>query len=133
MSLSWSWFPSYIAGNSSLIIGFVALIAALGAFAFFARDWRALVAALVVLAVGMGVQQIDKSAYERALSEQKARELAVLQKRIDQLAKINQADTERALADAAEIARLEALAGATPPNDRPCLPADASKRIDAIR
>lgn len=127
------WTLSYIAGNSSLIIGFVALIAALGAFAFFARDWRALVAALVVLAVGMGVQQIDKSAYERALSEQKARELAVLQKRIDQLAKINQADTERALADAAEIARLEALAGDTPPNDHPCLPMDASKRIDAIR
>lgn len=127
------WTLSHIAGNSSLIIGFVALIAALGAFAFFARDWRALVAALVVLAVGMGVQQIDKSAYERALSEQKARELAVLQKRINQLAKINQVDTERALADAAEIARLEALAGDTPPNDRPCLPADASKRIDAIR
>lgn len=129
--MQWAW--SYIAGNSSLIIGFVALIAALGAFAFFARDWRALVAAFVVLAVGMGVQQIDKRAFERALSEQKSRELAVLQKRIDQLAKINQADTERALADAAEIARLEALAGATPPNDRPCLDADASKRINAIR
>lgn len=128
-----TWAASYIGSNFALITVVVLVVVALATIAWFARNWKVAVAAVIVIAVALAYQQIDKNAFERALHEQKARELAVLRKQITELAKINQADTERALADAAEIARLEALAGATPPNDRACLDTDAARRVRAIQ
>lgn len=127
------WTLSYIGSNFALILVVVLAVVALGAVAWFAKNWKVAVAAVVVLGLGLAYQQIDKNAYQRRVAEEAAAKVAVLQSRINELAKINQADTERALADAAEIARLETLAGDTPANDRPCLDVDAARRVRAIQ
>lgn len=127
------WALSYVGSNWQLMLLFVIAIGVLSLFAWFARSWKAIAAALVLIGVGFAIQHIDKTAFERAVAAQKARELAVLQGRIDALTKITEQDAERAKQDAAEIDRMKLLAGDTPKNDTPCLPPDAAERIGAIR
>lgn len=127
------WAASYIGSNWQLMLLFVIAIGALGLFAWLARSWKAVIAALALIGVGFAIQHIDKTAFERAVAEQKARELAVLQDRIATLNKVAEQDAERAKQDAAEIDRLKLLAGNTPKNDTPCLPPDAAERIGAIK
>jgi hypothetical protein len=70
---------------------------------------------------------------ERYDAKQAAAKVAILQDRLDTLTKVAEADAARAAEDALYIAALEAQAGTTPPNDGPCLPADAAKRIGGIK
>ena len=86
-----------------------------------------------MLGLGLAYQQIDKNAYQRAVAEQAAAKVAVLQGRLDALNKVAEADAARAAEDALYIAALEANAGITPPNNGPCLDADAAKRIGGIK
>jgi negative regulator of sigma E activity len=129
--MQWAW--SYVSGNLSLILLFVAAIAALGLFAFFARSWKAAIAAVALLAVGFGIQQIDKNAFQRAEAARYAGIIATLHKKMDAANKANQADAERAIENATEIARLDALAHDTPANVGDCLDIDAARRVRAIR
>lgn len=124
------WILSYIGSNAALIVVVVLVVIALGAVAWFAKNWKVAVAAIVVLAVALAYQQIDKNAYERAVAAQAAAQVKVLQGRLAALNKINADNAEQALADAAEIQRLQQQ---TPPNSSPCLDVDAAKRIGAIR
>lgn len=126
------WVLSYLGANFALVLVVVLAVVALGAVAWFAKNWRVAVAAVGVLAAGLAYQQIDKTAYQRRVSEEAAAKVAVLQGRLDTLRDVNQADAERALAANARIAELEARAGSTPANDTACLPEDAAKRVGDI-
>lgn len=127
------WTASYIGSNFALILVVTLAVIALGAVAWFAKNWKVAVAAVVVLGLGLAYQQIDKNAYQRAVAEQAAAKVAILQSRLDALNRVAEADAARAAEDALYIAALEANAGITPPNNGPCLDADAAKRIGGIR
>jgi apolipoprotein N-acyltransferase len=127
------WAASYIGSNFALILVVALAVIALGAVAWFAKNWKVAVAAVVVLGLGLAYQQIDKNAYQRAVAEQAAAKVAILQDRLDALTKVSEADAARAAEDALYIAALEAQAGTTPPNGGPCIPADAAKRIGGIQ
>ena len=127
------WLLSYLGANFALALVVLLAVVALGAVAWFAKNWKVAVAAACVLAAGLAYQQVDKTAYQRRVSEEAAARVAVLQGRLDTLRDVNQADAERALAANARIAELEALAAQTPANDAACLPEDAAKRVGDIR
>ncbi|MGB3042432.1 MAG: hypothetical protein WBB98_04530 [Xanthobacteraceae bacterium] len=126
------WLLSYLGANFALVLVVVLAVVALGAVAWFAKNWKVAVAALVVAAAGLYAQQFDKNGYDRRVAEEVAEKTKVLQGRLDTLRDVNQADAERALAANARIAELEALAAQTPENDAPCLPEDAAKRVGDI-
>lgn len=127
------WALSYIGSNFALILVVVLAVVALGAIAWFARNWKVAIAALLVLGAGLAYQQIDKNAYQRRVSEEAAAQVKTLQNRLDTLQKQTAADAERAKADAAYIDALEALAGDTPRNDTPALDKATANRIGAIK
>lgn len=127
------WALSYIGSNFALILVVVLAVVALGAVAWFARNWKVAVAAILVLCVGLAYQHVDKTAYQRRVSEEAARDKKVLQGRLDTLQKQTAADAERAKADAAYIESLEALASETPANDKPAIDQGTANRIGAIK
>lgn len=127
------WVLSYLGANFALVLVVVLAVVALGAVAWFARNWKVAVAAVVVAAAGLYAQQFDKNGYNRRVAEEVAEQTRVLQGRLDTLQAVNTADAERALAANARIAELEALAAQTPANNNQCLPEDAAKRVGDIR
>ncbi len=127
------WLLSYLGANLALVLVVVLAVVALGVVAWFAKNWKVAVAAACVLAAGLAYQQVDKTAYQRRVSEEAAARVAVLQGRLDTLQDVNTADAERALAANARIAELETLAAETPANNNQCLPEDAAKRVGDIR
>lgn len=127
------WALSYIGSNFALILVVILAVVALGAVAWFARNWKVAVAAVIVLGAGLAYQQIDKSAYQRAVNEQKAREIAILQARMNTLAEVNAEYAKKASEDAATIDALRDLASHTPENNSPGLPEDAAKRVGDIK
>lgn len=127
------WASSYVGSNFALILVVGLAVVALGAVAWFAKNWKVAVAAVVVLGLGLAYQHIDKTAYQRAVAEQAAVKIAILQGRLDAITKVAEADAARAQEDALYIAALEASAGITPPNDGPCLPKEAAERIGAVK
>lgn len=127
------WLLSYVGANWALILVVVLAVVALGAVAWFAKNWKVAVAAIAVLAAGFAYQQIDKNAYQRRVSEEAAARVKTLEARLDAVNKINQADAERAINDAAEIGRLREMAKATPANGGPCLDIDAAGRVSGIK
>jgi CBS-domain-containing membrane protein len=127
------WVLSYIGANWALILVVVLAVVALGAVAWLAKNWKVAVAAIIVLAVAFAYQQIDKNAYQRRVSLEVAEKVAALQRRLDAVNQINQKNAERALDDAAEIARLQAEAGNTPANASACFDSDTAGRVSRIR
>lgn len=128
-----NWLLSYIGSNFALIAIVVLLVVALGAVAWFSRNWKVAVAAAAVLAIGLAYQQVDKNAYQRRIAEEAAARIAVMQGRLDTSNKANQVYAKQAAKDAVEMERLRAAAGNTPANATVALPADAARRIGAVR
>jgi hypothetical protein len=122
-----------LGANFALVLVVVLAVVALGAVAWFAKNWKVAVAALVVAAAGFGAQQFDKNGYDRRVAEEVAEQTKVLQGRLDALQAVTQADAMRALKANARIAELEARAAETPTNNAPCLPEDAAMRVGGIQ
>jgi hypothetical protein len=127
------WALSYLGANAALVSVTGLSVVALGAIAFFTKNWKAGVAAILVLAAGFAYMQIDKSAFARAQAAQAAKVVATLEGRLATLQHQTKADADRAKVDADYIEALEIAASETPPNAAACLPVDASKRVGAIR
>lgn len=133
------WIVSYTLANWPLILCVAAIIAALIAIGIFVRNWRAFVAAGVILAAGFAYQWIDKQGYQRAQAEERQRiiaakdaEIAVLTERIALVNSVNQMHADNALADSARIEALEKAAHETPANDKPALDRAAARRVRDI-
>jgi CBS-domain-containing membrane protein len=133
MGAALMWFLSYLGANFALILVVVMLVVALGAIAWFAKNWKVAVAAILLVCAGLGYQQIDKNAYQRRVSEEAAQQVKVLQDRLTTLQDVSKADAERALAANAIITELERTASMTPANDGPCLDAGAAARVGDIK
>jgi uncharacterized membrane protein len=127
------WMLSYIGSTFGLIIVTGVAVVGLGAVAWFSKNWKVALAALGVLALGFLYMQVDKSAYQRRVNEEKAAEIATLKHRIGALQLATKADADRAGKDQARIKELERLASETPPNTGACLDRDAARRVRAVR
>jgi hypothetical protein len=128
-----TWITSYIGSNFALIAVVILTAIALGAVAWFTKNWKVAVTAGAILAIGLAYQQIDKNAYQRRVAEEAAAKIRILQGHLDVLNSVTKADAKRAAKDAAEIDALRTLAGATPANAAIAVPLDAAKRIGAIK
>jgi apolipoprotein N-acyltransferase len=126
------WILSYIGSNFGLIIVTVLAVVALGAVAWFAKNWKVAVAAAAVLAAGFAYMQIDKSAYQRRVSEEAAAQVRLLQGRLATLEAVNTQYASKVLTDAKAISELKRKASETPPNSAACLPLDATRRVRSI-
>lgn len=127
------WITSYLGANFALIAVVVLAVVALGALAWFAKNWKVAAAAVCVLVAGLAYQQIDKNAYQRRVSEEAAQQVAVLQGRLDTLSDINNAAAARAIQDEVKIETLRSMARDTPANNAPCLDEEATKRVGTIK
>lgn len=128
-----SWGLSYLGANFSLVVVVMLLVAGLGAIAFFAKNWKAAVAAGAVLAAGFAYQHVDKIGYQRRIAEEAQQQVEALERRLDVLNAANEADALRARADADRISELEGKVHETPANDRVALDRAAVGRVSAIR
>lgn len=127
------WLMSYLGANFALVVVVVLAVLACGVVYWLTKNLWAIVTALAILAAGFAYQQVDRSAYQRRVSEEAAQQVKVLQGRLNTMQDISAADAARSLADAERIANLELQAMQTPANDAPCLPEDAAKRVGDIQ
>jgi apolipoprotein N-acyltransferase len=127
------WALSYLGANFALVIVVVLAVLALGAVAWFAKNWKVAVVAVIIAAAGFGAQQFDKNGYDRRVAEDVAQQTKVLQGRLDALAKVAAAYAERAANDADAIAALREQASHTPANNSLALPEDSAKRVGDVR
>jgi hypothetical protein len=130
---SFGWILSYITANFALIAVVVLAVVALGAVAWFAKNWKVAIAALGVLAAGFAYQQIDKNAYQRRVSEEAAQQVNALQAKVNALSEINHAAAVLAVEAQKKADDLHAAANNTPANSAPCFDLNASKRVGGIR
>lgn len=133
------WIFSYTLANWPLILCVGAIVAALIAVTVFMRNWKAAVAAAVILAAGFAYQWIDKQGYQRAQAEErqriieaKNREIAALELRVATVNAANEIDGRQAVEDAARIADLERQSRETPANANVCLDRAAARRVRNI-
>lgn len=127
------WFLSYIGSNFALILVVTLAVIAVGAVAWFAKNWKVAVAALVILAAGFAYMQIDKNAYQRRVAEEAAAEVNALKVQIALTNAAAERDAQRAIADAEQISELKRKASDTPANSGECFDVNAADRVRAIR
>jgi hypothetical protein len=113
----------------SVILGVIGLVA----FAWFAKNWKAALCAILLVVAGLAYQSADLGGYKRRLDEEKAAEISLLRNRLATLSLVTSMDAQRALSDAKLNEQLKDLARDTPKNDSPCLDAAAARRVWAIR
>lgn len=124
---------SYIMAHWFLILSVVGLALGLATFAWFTKNWKAALAAVVLVFAGLAYQSADLGGYKRALDERKAEQIKTLTDRLALTGILAAADAHRAQADAALNTQLEDLARDTPPNAAVCLDAAAAHRVWAVR
>ncbi|UGA46809.1 hypothetical protein HU230_0012500 [Bradyrhizobium quebecense] len=124
---------SYIGAHWLLILAVLLGVIALGAFAWFAKNWKAAVAAVVLVVAALTYQHADLGGYKRRLDEEKAEQIKTLTSRIATLSLITSMDNQVSLANAQTLKKLESLSLDTPPNAGACLSRDAARRVRAVR
>lgn len=124
---------SYIGAHWFLILSVILGTAGLAAFAWFTKNWKAALAAIVLVFAGLAYQSADLGGYKRRIDEEKAQQIQTLQNRILTLSIISAKDNQQAIADAYTNSKLKDLASETPRNDGPCLDAAAAHRVWAVR
>jgi hypothetical protein len=102
------------------------------AIGFVINNWKAILAALVLLAAAVFYQRAEMAGYKKRVDEDAKAQVVLLQKRLLTLSLIAEQDKQRAAEDTAKITELETLANATPKNDGGCLSPDAARRVRAI-
>lgn len=127
-----TWILSYIGGNFGLILFTVLAVVALCAVAWFAKNWKVVVAAVAILAAGFIYMQIDKSAYQRRVAEEAAAQVKLLNDRIVVMEIVSKNDGARAAINQEYITKLEEEASDTPKNAGVCLDAAGARRVRSI-
>jgi cell division protein FtsB len=124
---------SYLGAHWTLIIVVVLAVAVLGYLAFILKNWKAALAAVVLVMAGLAYQSADLAGYKRRVNEEAQAQVKLLNSRLAVLEAVSKAYNARAAYDAATIKKLEDEAKETPANSDQCLPADAARRVRSIR
>lgn len=123
----------YLGSHWILVIAAVATVVGLGALAWFLKNWRLALAAIIVAIAGFMYQGAVMHGIQLQLAKDAARNIEILQGREDALKQLVIKDAAQAVADSAKISELERTASETPKNEGACLPADAAGRIGRVR
>lgn len=124
---------SYIGAHWFLILSVVGISAALAAVAWFTKNWKAAVAAIVLVFFGLAYQSADLGGYKRRVDEAKAEQIKTLTDRLAVTNLVTSMDAYVALANAKLNTQMEDLARETPANAAVCLDAAAAHRVWAVR
>jgi hypothetical protein len=124
---------SYLGAHWTLFVLVVLGVIACGAAAWFLRNWRYAVVALVLVFGGFAYQAVDMEGYKRRVNEDAQVQVNLLQKRLLALSIVSAKDTQRAVSDAYLNTKLKDLARDTPANAGPCLDAAAAHRVWTVR
>jgi hypothetical protein len=124
---------SYLGSHWTLFVIVVLLTAGLLAMAWFTKNLKWVLGAVVLVAAGLAYQSSNIDGYKRKASEDAMAQVQLLKTRLLTLSMINAADAQRATADAYFKTKLETLASDTPPNAGACLDAAAAHRVWAVR
>lgn len=127
------WLLSYVWANFALIAVVTLAVVGLAVLAFFLKNWKAALAALVILGAGFAYMWIDKTAYQRRVSEEAAEKVLALENHIKKMNDAAEAHDKRAAEDATKIAELEVKANETPANSGACLDIDSARRVRDIK
>jgi apolipoprotein N-acyltransferase len=127
------WALSYLGSTWVLILVIALVVMALGALAWFSRNWKLIAAAVFILAAGFAYMHVDKQAYARRLAEESAAQVRTLQGHIKTLNDAADADAKLARADADRISKLESQVNETPPNAQRCLDRAGAGRVRNIK
>lgn len=124
---------SYVGSHWELIIVVVLGVLALGAIAYFLKNWKAAVAAIVLACAGFAYQTADMAGYNRAVNEQVAKKTEQLEFRIKLANEIADDYAVKAEKDNKKIDELEKSASETPKNYNTCFDVDTSGRVGRVR
>lgn len=124
---------TYLGGHWTLAIACVLGVAALGAVAFFLRNWKFAVAAVVLAIAGFLYQGAVTDGIKLQMAKDAKERITFLQDYIDGVNAANEADAKRALEDHNTIEKLQEQVSATPKNDSSCLDSGAAGRLRNIR
>lgn len=122
VSHNWQW----------IIIG-LGLVVGLGVLAFITKNIKLVLAAAVIVGVGLAGQALYSAGYNAKVNEDVAARTAILTERLQTLQNLSEADKQRSDNDTATIKRLQEAADATPVNNNACLDEGAADRIGKIK
>jgi hypothetical protein len=123
----------YLAAHWTLVLAVVLGVVGLGAAAFFLKNWKFAVAAIVLAIAGFLYQGAVTHGIQLQMARDAAIKVALLNGRLEAINKIAAQDADLARANAQRISELESLANDTPKNDGACLDLDAVNRLRNIK
>lgn len=123
---------SYLGSHWALLVIAVLLVVGFGFLAWFTKNLKYILGAVVIAIFGFAYQASNIDGYNRKVAEDAQAQVIILQKRLLAMAIVTQADTQRAKEDAENNSQLEQLSRETPPNASACLDVDAARRVRAI-
>lgn len=126
-------FLLYMASHWALVIAVTLIAVALGAAAFFLKNWKIAVVAVVLVAAGLSFQGAVQHGINLEIAKQVAAQTKVYKDRLETFQTIAAADALRATADKQVIDTLERLSSETPANNRVCFDAATTRRVHAVR
>jgi apolipoprotein N-acyltransferase len=123
---------SYLGAHWLLLIIVVLSTVALGLLAWFTKNLKYVLAAVVLVIAGLAYQSANMDGYRRKVAEDAQVQIDALSKRLLAVNMAAAADAKRATADAYLNTKLDALSRETPRNDSSCLDLASARRVWAI-
>lgn len=123
---------SYFGSHWMLVIIVVLAVIAFVGLAWFTKNLKWVLAAVVLTIAGLAYQASNMDGYKRRVNEEAQVQVKLLQGRLDTLQHLTADDALRATANAYLNTKLDTLSRETPKNDGSCFDADAARRVRAI-
>lgn len=114
------WLLSFLASNWFHVLLAILALVVCAAVAWFFRNWKAVVAAVLIGAVLIGASVIDKRAYDRRSAEVIAETRRIAEQRLKIIEQLQEDDRVQRDRDAAEIERLQKIIDGMPEDNSPC-------------
>jgi cell division protein FtsB len=115
-----------------LFIIVVLAVVGFGLLAWFTKNLKWVLGAVVLVIAGLAYQSANIDGYKRKAAEDAQAQVSLLQKRIGTLLLAQALDAKRASLDSYFNTKLDALSRETPYNPSPCLDLSAARRVRAI-
>jgi uncharacterized protein involved in exopolysaccharide biosynthesis len=124
---------SYLGAHWILFIIVVLAVVGLGLLAWFTKNLKYVLAAVVLVIAGLAYQSSNMDGYKRKVSEDAQAQVNILTERIAAMSHVTSLDNQHAVSDAYLNTQLKDLSRATPKNDGPCLDAASAHRVWTVR
>lgn len=126
-------FLSFFVSHWTLFIVAILGVVGLCAAAWFLKNWKLALAAIVLTVVCLAYQSASMEGYKRRINEEAQAQVKLLTARLGVLQLTQALDAQRATSDAYLNSQLDTLSRDTPHNDSACLDLNAAHRVWAVR